>query len=366
MTDLLVTSVTPNLSTGSGLRTYGVAAALARHGPVELAFAQWGPERPAPELGAVANLSLRRLTPSRGVSRAVAYGRALARGVPDKLARGVSPELARAAAPADAYARVIADGPVVAAALAPLARRREVVYLAHNLESGFRREPGRRRLARFERRVLRGFSESWMATRADGEGAVALAGGGIRVRYVPNVIDTALVAPVAPVPGGPVLFVADFTYAPNREAISFLAGEVMPLVFARRPETRVLVVGRGLERPPDDRRIEPLGFVEDLGAAYAAAGVVAVPLLHGGGSPLKLIEALARGLPVVATAHAARLLEDAQPGRDLLVAAGARELADALCAVLDDPARAAALGAAGRGLAQAAYSVDALTSLLAP
>ena len=58
---------------------------------------------------------------------------------------------------------------VVAGALLPLTRRREVVYLAHNVESAFRGQgPG---LARFERAVLRACSESWMATRVDQRGA---------------------------------------------------------------------------------------------------------------------------------------------------------------------------------------------------
>ena len=65
---------------------------------------------------------------------------------------------------------------VVAGALLGLARRREVVYLAHNLESGFRTDSGAGDLAAFERDVLSTFSESWMATRADVSGAVQLGG----------------------------------------------------------------------------------------------------------------------------------------------------------------------------------------------
>ena len=56
--------------------------------------------------------------------------------------------------------------------------------------------------------------------------------------------------------------------------------------------------------------METLGFVEDLRDAYAGARCAVVPLLQGGGTPLKLIEALAYGLPVIATPRAAR-----RPGR---------------------------------------------------
>ena len=141
--------------------------------------------------------------------------------------------------------RVIADGPVVAAALLPLARRRGAVYLAHNLESGFRGEGPA--LAQFEREVLRTFSESWMATRADQRGAAELAGEEIRTRYVPNVVDVRRIAPVGPGGGDVLLFVGDFTYAPNREGLRFLVDEVLPIVW--REPTRGPAAGGRPGRP---------------------------------------------------------------------------------------------------------------------
>jgi glycosyltransferase involved in cell wall biosynthesis len=115
-----------------------------------------------------------------------------------------------------------------------------------------------------------------------------------------------------------------------------------------------------------DHRIETPGFVEDLRSAYAAADVAAVPLLRGGGSPLKFVEALAYGLPVVATRHAASLLEDGVAGRDFIAADGGREFAAEIVALLTDLPRAAAIGRAGRELAARWYSVDTLTTLLTP
>jgi glycosyltransferase involved in cell wall biosynthesis len=90
-----------------------------------------------------------------------------------------------------------------------------------------------------------------------------------------------------------------------------------------------------------------------------------VPLLRGGGSPLKFVEALAHGLPVVVTAHAAGLLEDVVPGRDCLAADGASEFAAAIDALLGDAELADRIGAAGREVAERCYSVDALASILA-
>jgi glycosyltransferase involved in cell wall biosynthesis len=205
-----------------------------------------------------------------------------------------------------------------------------------------------------------------MATRADARGARSLGGDGVTARYVPNVVDADRIAPVRPSGTGQVLFVGDFTYDPNREGLAFLIEQVMPLVWVRRPGIRVAVAGRGLSGPPADERIAALGFVEELRAAYAASDVVAVPLLSGGGSPLKFVEALAYGLPVVATRHAAARLEDATAGEHFVAAADAGEFAHALEVLLDDPAAGAAIGAAGRELVRLRYSVEALAGMLAP
>jgi glycosyltransferase involved in cell wall biosynthesis len=212
------------------------------------------------------------------------------------------------------------------------------------------------------------YSECWMATRADERGARQLAGDGIRTRYVPNVIDGAAIEPMSPTAAGRLLFVGDFTYEPNAEALRFLADSVMAAVWERRPDSRLTVAGRGSGRVGIrfDPRIDTLGFVEDLDSAYRAADVVLVPLLRGGGSPLKFVEGLAHGLPVVASAHAARLLEDGVPGRDFLAAENATEFAAAIDALVADPARAAAIGAAGRKLALERYSIEHLATLLAP
>jgi glycosyltransferase involved in cell wall biosynthesis len=361
--DLIVTAVTPNLNSGRGVRTYGVTAALARNSPVEMAYIVFDWDEPAPEFLALPSMSFRPLHASRGAARVLAYAQARLGGVPHGFARGVSAELVRAARRAAPEVRVIADGPTVAAALLPLARERSVIYLAHNLESGFRADGDA--LRPFERTVLRTFAETWMATRADEVQGRRLAGDGIHTRYVPNVIDLDLVDPIAPAGSGRIVFVGDFTYPPNREGLAFLAEQVLPRAWERQPELRVSVVGRGPAEPPADPRIEVLGFVDDLRAEYARVDAVVVPLLHGGGSPLKFIEALAYALPVVATEHAGGLIEDARPGEHYLEAADAASFADALIRVVSDPARGRELGAAGRALVAARYSVSALTEWLA-
>lgn len=374
MSDLLASTHTPTLGGGRALRVYGVARALAAHAPLDMVYVRFGAERPAREFEEMAGLTLHPVEPSRGARRAWAYAGGRGRGVPHGFARGISPELVRtteALADRPGRGRVVAEGPIAAAALRRLARRRSVIYCAHNVESAFRHEGldarglgSRQTLTAFERGVLARASESWMVSNADMELARALAPGA-RLRLVPNVVDVAAIAPV-PLgrPQGRILMVADFTYEPNVRGLDFVAGEVMPLVWAQEPEARLVVVGRGLSAPPSaDARVQTLGFVEDLPGAYGGADCAVVPLREGGGSPLKFVEALAYGLPVVATPRAAAGLT-AEAGTHYLEGDDPAAFAAALVDVLRRGAPEVARR--GRALAETEYSIEALMARLAP
>jgi glycosyltransferase involved in cell wall biosynthesis len=86
-----------------------------------------------------------------------------------------------------------------------------------------------------------------------------------------------------------------------------------------------------------------------LDPVYAQARLVVAPLRLGGGTRMKIVEALARGAPVVATPTAAEGLR-ANPGRDIVLADDADAFARACIRLLEDPAAAAAIGAAGRAI----------------
>ena len=108
-----------------------------------------------------------------------------------------------------------------------------------------------------------------------------------------------------------------------------------------------------------------LGFVEDLRSVYEHADVAVVPLLRGGGSPLKFVEALAYGLPVIASPHAAGCSRRRSGHEHFLWPPMASSSPRAVVSLLEDPGAAARLGAAGRKLAERRYSIDALATLLA-
>jgi glycosyltransferase involved in cell wall biosynthesis len=374
--DLLVVAQTPVLGTGQALRIYTLARALAANdGALTMVYVRFGAPEPDEAFRAIPGIELHEVQASRGLRRALAYGRRRLLRAPAAWARGISPELVATAseqAAAPSVRRVIADGPVVASALAGLARVRPVIYNAHNLESAFRHEldpaglGSPRAFRAAERRLLERATESWMVSEADLAGARELCPTAA-LRYVPNVIDTAAVKPLREPSREPrILMVADFTYEPNRDGLRFLIDRVLPLVWSSRPEMRLALVGRGLELPADrDPRIEARGFVEDLPAEYARSAGAVVPLLSGGGTPFKLIEALAYRLPVIATSRAAAGLA-VRPGEHYLPGDDAAAMAQGIEHVIDGGAAVSAMARRGRELVEQSYSIETLTALVAP
>jgi glycosyltransferase involved in cell wall biosynthesis len=365
MSTLFVSSYGAALGSGRAARTYGLLRALAVHGPVDFLHTDF--EAPEPDAAhlALEGVRLHAVKGSVGPGRVVAFWRGRFSGVPAPVARGVRPELAAAAerlAAEPGCGRVIAGDPMAAVALEGLAKRRPVIYAAHNLESAFRQDWGRR-AGKFEARLLANASETWLPSHAEVEAAAEFAPGAA-ARYVPNVVDVAAIEPRRePADPPEALLVADFTYWPNREGLRFL-GRVMQSVFEQAPELRLSIAGRGLAEPPNpDPRVRILGFVDDLAPLYAKAACALVPLASGGGSPLKFVEALAHGVPVVSTPRGAAGL-DAEPGRDYFEGDEVEGFAAAINAALDAE-RAAEVGAAGRALAEREYSIEALTALLA-
>ncbi len=371
MSDLFVSTHTPVLRSGRAVRTYGVARALAADGGLDLLYVRFEGDEPDATFAAIPGVRMHEVVSSRGARRLLAYARGRLAGVPASIARGISPELAAAAsrmAAEPGRGRVIADGPGAAATLMWLARRRPVIYNAHNFESGFRHELGipavgsPEKLREFERDLLARAAESWMVSETDIAAARELCPQA-RLRYVPNVVDTGAIEPVAaPAHGHRAIFVANFSYKPNADGLRFLLDRVLPLVWAELPDARLALVGAGLDESLAlDPRVEPLGFVDHLRAAYASAACAVVPLLVGGGTPLKLLEALAFGLPVVATPRAVAGLA-VRDGEHCLVADGPEAFAAALTHALRGGA--AALGRQGRELVIERYSIDELSRLL--
>lgn len=156
-----------------------------------------------------------------------------------------------------------------------------------------------------------------------------------------------------------ILSMATMFWPPNVDGVLWFAREVYPLVRAAVPEVEFAVVGA---RPPatvqrlaeEDPSIAVTGYVEDPRPYLERSAALIVPVRAGGGMRVKILEALARGLPIVTTTIGYEGI-DLVPGEHVLVGDTPAEFAAALIRLLRDPALGRRLAAAGRGVAEDRY-----------
>jgi sugar transferase (PEP-CTERM/EpsH1 system associated) len=163
-----------------------------------------------------------------------------------------------------------------------------------------------------------------------------------------------------------VLFSGNMGYHPNVDAACFLAEDIMPLVWQRHPEARLLVAGTtpaprvlGLASP----HVVVSGWVPDIRAAYAGARIFVAPMRVGTGLQNKLLEAMAMQLPCVTTPLANNALGGTN-GQQLLVAADAPALAEAISSLLEGAAHAQELAECGHNFVKTHYNWAGATSRL--
>ncbi len=161
-----------------------------------------------------------------------------------------------------------------------------------------------------------------------------------RVTVVPTGVDLAEYRPdpKAPEPGPLVTFVGAMDWEPNVDGVEYFANEIWPAVQAEVPEARLRIVGRNPDRRVLRRAsesIEVTGRVPSVVEHLRQSAVVIVPLRIGGGTRLKIYEAMATAKAVVSTTIGAEGLE-VHHGRDIMLADDARSFAQAVIMLLRD------------------------------
>lgn len=158
-----------------------------------------------------------------------------------------------------------------------------------------------------------------------------------------------------------LVFSGQMDYAPNVQAVTHFAQQVLPHVRAVARDVRFAIVGRNpapvVQALHGKDGVEVIGSVADMRPWLAAADVVVAPLLVARGVQNKVLEAMAMARPVVASPAAFEGI-DAVAGRDLFVAEGERESAAAILRLLDDPELATRTGQAARARMCARYAWD--------
>ena len=155
-----------------------------------------------------------------------------------------------------------------------------------------------------------------------------------------------------------LFFIGTYGYQPNADAAEFLIRDVFPLVRRRRPDARLMIAGESTEKLPSFANkpdgVDFVGFVPDLALVYRRATVVCCPILAGGGTRIKIIEAAAARKAIVSTTVGAEglALED---GSEILLRDTATTFAAACLELFDDLPRAVALGNAAYVKARSRY-----------
>jgi len=165
-----------------------------------------------------------------------------------------------------------------------------------------------------------------------------------------------------------MLFLGSFRHGPNRVALDWLVGDVLPLILARRPEARLVVIGS--DPPPVHAysdfagALELRGFVEDIREPLARCAVFVCPIRSGSGVRVKLLEAFAAGMPVVSTRVGAEGLA-VTDGDCCLLADDPAGFAERVLRLFEDPGEAAAMAERARAEVEENWDMAAITRKLA-
>jgi len=186
----------------------------------------------------------------------------------------------------------------------------------------------------------------------------------VRQFVVPNVVDVEKYAPAGAGDGRTVLFVGAMDWLPNQDGADFLVFDILPRLRQLVPSVRVVLAGRNpspefISRFASFPDVTFTGTVAELRPIIARSAVCVVPLRIGSGTRLKILEASAMAKPVVSTALGAEGL-DLRHGHEILLEDKPRAFAEAVALLLNEPARASALGAAARVAVEQQYSIPAL------
>ena len=257
------------------------------------------------------------------------------------------------------------------------------VMIAHNVESliwqryfesetnPFKRWYIKQQWRKFERFERRAFNAATrvVAVSQNDAGLIRNQFGGRNVDVVDNGVDRTYFEGVQPDPDpGTILFLGSFDWRPNLDAVGLLLDRIFPAVRATEPGTRLRLVGRKppqalVQRAREVPGVELHADVPDVRPFLATSSVMVVPLRIGGGSRLKILEAMAAGLPVISTSVGAEGL-NLVAGEHFIAADDPEHIAVELVMCILHPQAAHAMARRSRSFVLERYDWDTLADQL--
>ena len=209
-----------------------------------------------------------------------------------------------------------------------------------------------RKMQRFERDACRRVDCVIAVSEADAE-MMQRDYGLAKVYDIPTGVDIDFFKPMNSAPARPnsLVFTGSMDWLPNEDAMQYFINDVMPLVRKTIPDLRLTIVGRSpypslVELAQRDSNIAVTGRVDDVRPYMEEATAFIVPIRIGGGTRLKIYEAMAMEKPVISTTVGAEGL-NVNDGEELLLADTPEDFAKAAVRVLQEPAFARQLGMKG-------------------
>jgi glycosyltransferase involved in cell wall biosynthesis len=257
------------------------------------------------------------------------------------------------------------------------------VMVLHNIESDLARDLSRtfpapkrqykqltaRWAGNYERRMLARMQGAVTVTSEDMRRLGELAPG-LAATVVENGVDCSAYSDIAaePVRPGPgLLYIGLMSYESNIDAVTWFVAAVFPLIRDRFPDASFTVAGAepvaAVDALAAEEGVKVTGFVEDIKELYRENEILVVPLRHGGGSRLKILEAFAAGKPVVATTKGAEGLA-VEDGRHLLIADSPEAMAGAIVRLCSEPETYATIREAAVSLIKERYDWSILAEKL--
>jgi len=157
---------------------------------------------------------------------------------------------------------------------------------------------------------------------------------GLKIEVVPNGVDLELYQSVSPLShSNRIIFIGSFDHYPNEEGVLWFVENVLPRIKKRIKNFHIYLIGRQPSRRIKELNkissIKVLGYVKDIKSYLLESKVFIVPLFAGGGTRLKILEAMAARVPVISTSKGAEGLK-VKDGRDIFIADNAEEFAQKL------------------------------------
>lgn len=225
-----------------------------------------------------------------------------------------------------------------------------------------------RALERYERAAYPRCQMVFCVSDVDASTIRSMGAGLAAVVAVPISVDVAGMPEPTPLVSKPnLLFVGGLRWPPNAEAVAYFVEEILPRVRRTIPEATLTVVGEAPDalrsRVSRDAGVRFAGYVEDLSPWFAASRALVVPIRSGSGMRVKILDGLARGLPVVTTPIGGEGIE-ARDGEHWLVADGPDAFAASVVRVVSDDALADRLRTSGRRFVQQHHDVPVVGARL--